>query len=112
MPLPRTRKQRGAGKVRIAKYANVYGTNFPAKNNMTQNNLNLRNSRKSTQKTPRYAKEPLNPEEARVFANLWAKYNDPKNMILAIEETALNEKGKNRLLDHILYLSDEIIRGT
>ncbi len=112
--LRKLRKTRKGGARKIqwgpnARPTNVYGTNFS--NPPTQHNLNLKNSRKSTSKTPRYEKTPLTPQNAKVFANLWASYNDPKNMIMALEHTNLNEAGKNRVLSHIIYLGDDIIRG-
>jgi hypothetical protein len=90
---------------------NVYGASFSMP--MTNRNRNLQNSRKSTPKQLRYTKNTrLAPQNAKVFANLWATYNDPRNMISALEFTNLNDAGKNRVLDHIIYVADEIIKGT
>ncbi len=110
------RKTRKHGGVRFAKNfrpnkpvaTTVYGRNIP--NSSYNLNTALRNSRKRgpTSRPTLPPPPPLKPANAKVLANIWASYNNPRNMFNALEETNLNEEGKNRVLDRLMYLSENL----
>ncbi len=111
----KTRRRRGGSKrVRFIRNVRpnkpiptqVYGTSIQ---NWNANNQALRNSRRSIPEQPRIAMPSLEPRNAKVLANLWATYNVPQNMIEALEETNLNENAKNRVLERLMYLGENLV---
>ncbi len=111
------RKTRKHGGVRFAKNFRptnkpvataVYGRNMP---NIPSNlNTALHESRKRgpTSRPTLPPPPPLQPANAKILANLWAAYNNPSNMFNALEETNLNEEGKDRVLNRLMYLSEDL----
>lgn len=90
-------------------YSNNNNNNTWNYNNNNTNNLAHMNalieSRRSIQPSyPRYQNVSLSPEQAKLFANISALYNDPETMKDALVSSGISRKNRNRLTQKIRAL--------
>jgi hypothetical protein len=93
----------------INRHSNNYNNNTWSYNNNNSNNIrhmnNLIESRRSIQASrPRYTNVGLTPNQAKLFANISARYNNPANMKQAVYTRAISGKNRNTLTQKIRAL--------